>query len=100
MIRALLPALVLLTACAPTQPAGPGTADLQRLIAGARPGSAPRVRDVRCDFIVEEGSEWRCRYRERASDGRWIPLETMVAADGNGWMLIDGVADPDRPPSP
>lgn len=100
MIRVLLPALVLLTACAPTQPSGPGTMDLQRLIAGARPGSAPQVRDVRCGFIAEEGSEWRCRYRERASDGRWIPLETFVAADGNGWTLIDGVADPDRPPSP
>jgi hypothetical protein len=60
----------------------------------------PGVRDVSCAFIAEEGSEWRCRYREQASDGRWVPLETFVAAHGAGWVLIDGVADPDRPPSP
>ncbi len=100
MIRLAIPALALLAACVPVQPSGPGAADLQRLIAEARPGAAPNVRDVRCGFIAEEGSEWRCRYRERASDGRWVPLETFVAADGPSWVLIDGVADPNRPPSP
>ena len=100
MIRLAISALALLAACAPAQPPGPGAADLQGLIAEARTGAAPEVRAVRCRFIAEEGSEWRCRYHERASDGRWVPLETFVAADGSGWVLIDGVADPDAPASP
>lgn len=100
MIRLAIPELALLAACAPAQPSGPGPEDIQRLIAEARPGAASDVHDVRCGFISEEGSEWRCRYRERASDGRWVSLETFVAADGPGWVLIDGVADPNRPPSP
>ena len=101
MTRFALPALALLAVgCAPFQPQGPGLTDLGRLIAEARPGPTPRLRDVRCDYIAEEGSEWRCRYLELASDGRWVSLETFVAADGDGWVLIDGVADPDPPPSP
>lgn len=94
-----VPLLALLTGCAPTQPSGPGAAELQSLIAEARSGVTPNVRDVSCKSIAEEGSEWRCRYRERVSDGRWVALETFVAAHGSGWVLIDGVADPDRPPS-
>lgn len=98
MTRLLLPAAALLAACTSLQPSGPGAAELQGLIAKARPGVAPEVRNVRCEFIVEEGSEWRCRYEQRASDGGWVPLQTFVAADGSGWVLIDGVADPNMPP--
>ena len=100
MIRLAVPLVALLAACAPTRLAGPGAAELRSLISEARPGVVPHVRDVSCSFIAEEGSEWRCRYREQASDGRWVLLEIFVAAYGAGWVLIDGVADPDRPPSP
>lgn len=99
-MRLAVTACILLTACAPGQSPGPGAGDLQELIAQARPGEVPDVRDVRCSFIAEEGSEWRCRYRQRASDGRWVSLETFLATDGSGWALIDGVADPYGPSSP
>ena len=99
-MRLAVTACILLTAWAPGQSPGPGAGDLQELIAQARPGEVPDVRDVRCSFIAEEGSEWRCRYRQRASDGRWVSLETFLATDGSGWALIDGVADPDGPSSP
>ena len=100
MIRLAVPFIAFLAACAPTRLAGPGAAELRSLISEARPDVVPHMRDVSCALIAEEGTEWRCRYREQASDGRWVPLETFVAAHGAGWVLIDGVADPDRPPSP
>ena len=84
-----------LGACATSAPPGPSGAELSALIAGSGRASAPTLRAVRCEFIEEEGSEWRCRYQERASNGRWVPLETYVAVSRDGWILIDGVADPD-----
>jgi hypothetical protein len=96
MRAAALACLAALAACAPTAN-GPNEESLRGLIASARPGTAPEIDRVRCDFIAEEGSEWRCRYRQKASDGRWVPLETYVAMDGDGWVLIDEAANPDGP---
>ena len=93
----LLLGVAMAAACASRAPAGPDAATLTGLIAGARPGAAPQIRAVNCDFIEEEGSEWACRYRERAADGRWVALETWVAMDGAGWTLIDTPADPNEP---
>ncbi|MFT4912541.1 MAG: hypothetical protein ACI9YM_001120 [Brevundimonas sp.] len=73
---------------APGRPAGPGAADLARLLAVDR-AEAPPLRAVRCDLIAEEGSEWVCRYEERSREGLWVGLSTMVARAGAGWELID-----------
>ena len=53
------------------------------------------VGTVDCQFIEQEGSEWRCRYKQRAADGRWIWRETVVTRDRGRWVLIDGVVVPD-----
>ncbi len=73
---------------APGQPAGPGAADLARLLAVDR-AEAPPLRAVRCDAIPEEGSEWACHYEERSREGFWAGLSTTVARTGTGWELID-----------
>lgn len=85
-----------LAACASTPgPAGPAANDLARLL--APPGGVPpRLRQVRCAFIAEEGSEWVCRYEERASGGAWVQLSAVVASDGDGWVLIDSVCTADQ----
>lgn len=89
--------LTVVGGCASMTPAGPDAETLTALIAAARPGATPEIRAVKCDFIAEEGSEWACLYRQRAADGRWVALETYVAADRTGWLLIDTPSDPDAP---
>lgn len=81
-----------LGACAsiPSEPPGPNSGEMSALVADAA-SPAPVVRDVRCDFIADEGSEWTCVFEQQAGDGRWVRRETAVARDGGQWILIDGV---------
>ncbi|WP_226636735.1 hypothetical protein [Brevundimonas poindexterae] len=69
-------------------PPGPAPAVLADLL-GTDRNEAPELRGVQCDFIPEEGSEWVCRYEERAGSGSWVGLSTVVAKSGSGWLLID-----------
>lgn len=75
-------------ACAGNLPPGPTTDEFAALVPGQT------VRKVKCDFIVEEGSEWSCRYERRSPDGRWRGETTVVAIDGGEWILIDGPVSP------
>ena len=95
MRRVLLLALVGLSACA--TPSGPDSAELTGLIKEARLGRSTHLRDVRCALIPEEGTEWSCRYRQLSSEGRWVPAQTVVAVDGDRWVLIDGLNEADLP---
>ena len=97
MRGALVFGLGLLGACS-TALSGPDRAELAALIAETNRDPTPHIRSVRCDFIAEEGSEWRCRYEAQARNSRWVALEAMVARDGDRWILIDGVRDPDAAP--
>ena len=92
MIRPLAVALFL-SACA-ASPAGPSDTVFADLVGFGR--STPAVRGVNCAFVVEEGSEWVCRYQERASSGAWVDLETVIARDGDRWLLIDTVCTADQ----
>jgi len=89
--RAALLGLCLVAGCASVEPAGPDATALAEMILQARPGRPPVLKDVDCRYIPAEGTEWRCRYREQASSGSWVRLETFVAKGGDGWTLIDGI---------
>jgi hypothetical protein len=97
MRRGAIIALLALGACAsaPTAPDGPTLAGFTAMLADGRP-QAPAIRALRCDFLAEEGSEWACRYEERASTGTWVQLATYVAIDRDGWMPIDTVCTADQ----
>lgn len=74
----------LLGACATSAPPGPTTPEFSALI----PGHV--VRHLDCAFVVEEGSEWTCRYQRSTAEGRWETRDAVVAKDGDRWVLIDG----------
>lgn len=96
MRRALIGVALSLGACVSTmEPEGPTRNELARLV---RPpgGQTPALRKVRCDFIAEEGSEWSCRYEERAGTGSWVGLSAMLARDGGRWVLIDAICTADE----
>ena len=92
-LRPLVLAAWALSACA-SNPAGPTTGEFSHLITSG--DAAPAVRSVRCGFVTEEGSEWVCRYQERASTGVWVDLAAVVTRDGDRWALIDAVCTADQ----
>ena len=90
--------LLLLAGCATPGPSGPDKRAMKALIMSEHPGSLPRIKRLRCAFIAEEGSEWRCRYQQWTRQDGWVPLEAYVARNGDSWVAIDGIVDPENPP--
>jgi hypothetical protein len=82
--RLLIGVVALLGACATSGPAGPTTLQFSALI----PDHV--IRQVECEFVAEEGSEWTCGYQRWTAEGRWETRDAVVAKDGGRWVLIDG----------
>ena len=96
--------LVALGACASASVERPGPTESEfTAMLAQRRSVPPMIRALSCDFIEEEGSEWSCRWEERASNGVWVKQANFIAIDGNGWLPIDtfctadeALADPRR----
>lgn len=87
----LTPVLALATACSTT--VGPPLDEL----ADALELAPSLMSSLRCNDILEEPTEFRCRYRLRDAAGGRIAQEVMVAIDGSTWVIIDGPSAPYRP---
>lgn len=89
-------ALLLTIALATTAPAlnGPYARELTAAIYAAPevagPGSVrmETIQSVRCRAFDEDPTEFHCRFRARAKEGRWKRRSAIVALDGHGWVLL------------
>ena len=91
----ILPVLLLLGACQHTVAgAGPNSGELVAAIrsapavAGPAGSSTSEVRSLGCRGFDEEPTEFLCRFQSKASTGAWQARSAIVAADGNGWVLL------------
>lgn len=80
-------AVLLLAACAPTH--GPSDEALSAALGVER----DTLRQIRCERVPEDPTEFVCRYRQKTAAG-WTRLETVVAAEGERWVLLDTPAAP------
>ncbi len=82
-------ALLALTACASLTEASadvPGAAEVQRALSVC--AGRPVVHDAECR-ATDEPTEFACNYRLRDGDLEGVPQQTVIAADGGTFVLID-----------
>ena len=86
--------MIALAAAAPDAPDGPSAVELAAAIHAA-PEVSGRMRfridtiqSLRCRAFEEEPTEYLCRFRAWAEDGRWRRRSAIVALDRRGWILL------------
>lgn len=86
--------LMALAAAAPDAFDGPSAGELAAAIHAAPEVSGPvsfridTIQSLRCRAFEEEPTEYLCRFRARAIDGRWRRRSAIVAIDRQGWILL------------
>jgi hypothetical protein len=91
----MLPVLLLLGACqGSVVGAGPHPGELVAAIRSAPAVAGPagsytsEVRSLGCRAFDEEPTEFLCRFQSKDSTGAWRARSAIVAADGDGWVLL------------
>jgi hypothetical protein len=68
--------------------AAPTPARLEAMVAPAA-GGPIEVRSIRCQ-VLGDPTEYRCTWRQKRSGrGAWGTWSTILAQDGETWILID-----------
>jgi hypothetical protein len=86
--------LIALAAATPDAPEAPSPGALAAAIRAGRDASGPvsfridAIRSLHCRAFEEDPTEYLCRFRARAIDGRWRRHSAIVALDRQGWLLL------------
>jgi hypothetical protein len=73
---------------------GPSPSDLAEAIQSDPDVSGPvkfgtdTIRSLQCRAFEEEPTEYRCRFKAWAIEGRWKRRTAIVALDGRRWVLL------------
>jgi hypothetical protein len=90
----MFPLAVVLAATTPGAPNAPSAGQLAAAIGAAPEVAGPvrfrtdTIRSIRCRAFEEEPTEFRCRFKAWANEGRWERRSVIVAIDKQGWLLL------------